>query len=197
MHRITIAAAAAAALTMLPVAAIAVAGTSSSQSAPSSSPSSRSLNEQDKQYLKETAQGALWEVQGGHIAQRNAAHPYTKAFGQRMITDHSKQYQDTKRTAAEVHVSVPNTPDPTQKQVLMLFSALKGGPFDCAYLSTEWADHVGDVNGTKLELAAGHNPEVKELAAKYLPVLEQHLALAEQDVMKLQSCGGTSSTNGS
>jgi putative membrane protein len=190
MRRTLIVAAAVAAATAFPLAS-SVASTPSAKPAHQSSSSAQTLNAQDKQYLKDAAQGALWEIQGGKIAQRNAAHSFTKAFGQRMIVDHSREYRDADETAEQVHMSVPKTPDPTQQHVLMLFSQLKGATFDCAYLSTEWADHMADVNGAKLELAAGHNEEVKELAAKYLPVLEAHLALAEQDVMKLKSCGCT------
>lgn len=184
----TIVAVAVAAAATLPIAATANAN------APAKAGSSEhhhSLNSQDKEYLKEAAQGALWEIRGGYRAQHNAAHSFTKAFGIRMIIDHSKEYQDAKRTAAEVHQPVPTSVDPVQNQDLALLSRFSGAAFDCAYLSTEWADHMADVNGAKLELAAGRNEEVKELAAKYLPVLEQHLAMAESDLMKLKSCAGT------
>lgn len=182
LRTITVVAAAVTASAVLPVAATATA------SAPAHSAQHQSLNSQDKEYLKDAAQGALWEIRGGHAAQQNAAYSFTKAFGMRMIVDHSKEYQDAKRTAMQVHQPVPTSVDPTQNQVLYLLSQFHGSAFDCAYLSTEWADHMSDVNAAKLELATGRNEEVKELAAKYLPVLEQHRSLAESDLMKLQSC---------
>jgi putative membrane protein len=184
LRTITIVAVAAAASAVLPLAATATA----SAPAHTGSEHHHSLNSQDKEYLKDAAQGALWEIRGGYRAQHNAAYSFTKAFGMRMIVDHSKEYQDAKRTAAQVHQPAPTSVDPAQNQVLYLLSQLHGSAFDCAYLSTEWADHMADVNGAKLELAAGRNEEVKELAAKYLPVLEQHLSLAEADLMKLHSC---------
>jgi putative membrane protein len=186
MRKITIAAVALAAAAALPIAATATASPSHTTS------SKHALNSQDKEYLKDAAQGALFEIRGGSTAQHNAAYSFTKAFGMRMIVDHSREYQDAKRTAAQVHQPAPTSVDPTQNKVLYLLSQFKGSAFDCAYLSTEWADHMADVNGAKLELAAGRNEEVKELAKKYLPVLQAHLSLAEADLMKLHSCASSS-----
>lgn len=195
MRKILLRKPAIAVLAVAAAAALSIAATSAANAnAPartSASHHQHSLNSQDKEYLKDAAQGALWEIRGGHLAQRNAAHSFTKAFGTRMIVDHSKEYSDAKRTAAEVRQPVPTSVNPVQNQDLLLLSRYSGAAFDCAYLSTEWADHMADVNGAKLELAAGRNEEVKELAAKYLPVLEQHLAMAESDLMKLKSCAGT------
>jgi putative membrane protein len=192
MRKITVAAIALAAAAASPIAATATASPSHTTSHNASSQHEHSLNAQDKEYLKEAAQGALWEIRGGYWAQHNAAYSFTKAFGMRMIVDHSREYQDAKHTAAEVHQPVPTSVDPTQNKVLYLISQFKGSAFDCAYLSTEWADHTADVNGAKLEIAAGRNEEVKELAKKYLPVLEAHLSLAESDLMKLHSCASNS-----
>jgi putative membrane protein len=191
MRKITVTLACVAAATMLPMAAVAVAGTPEHHS----QHSSQRLNSQDKEYLKDSAQGALFEIKGGLVAQTHAVHNFTKTFGARMIKDHSAEYRDVVRTAKKVHKSVPKSPDEVQQHDLKLLATLSGATFDCAYLSTEWADHMADVSEAKLELATGHNEEVKELAAKYLPVLKEHLSMAEQDLQRLHSCG-SSSTGG-
>ena len=140
-------------------------------------------------YLKDAAQGALWEVRGGKTAQTHALHSYTREFGKRMIVDHSREYRDARKVGEDVHVSVPKAPDEVQQHDLMLLCLFHGASFDCAYLSTEWADHMADVANAKLEIATGQNRQVKSLARKYLPVLEQHLKMAEQDLMKTHYCG--------
>jgi putative membrane protein len=190
MRKIAITLTCVAAATMLPMAAVAVAGTPEHHSH-----HSQRLNSQDKEFLKDSAQGALFEIKGGLTAQTHAAHNFTKAFGTEMIKDHSAEYRDVVRTAKKVHKSVPKSPDEVQRHDLKLLATLRGATFDCAYLSTEWADHMADVNEAKLELAAGHNEEVKELAAKYLPVLKEHLMMAEQDLLKLNSCGSSGSAS--
>ena len=145
MRKITVAAVTLAAAASLPMAAPRRPARHPSHN--TSSNNEHSLNSQDKEYLKDAAQGALWEVRGGYWAQHNAAYSFTKAFGMRMIIDRRREYQDAKQTAAEVHQSVPTSVDPVQNQDLYLLSQFKGPAFDCAYLSTEWADHNADVNG--------------------------------------------------
>jgi putative membrane protein len=195
MRKITIAAVAVTATSLLPIAATATATTTSHphSAAPVSSVSSSDmLNTQDKTYLMETAQGALWEVMGGKIAQTHASRSYVRMFGERMIIDHSRQYRDAREVAEDVHVSVPKAPDEVQQRDLMLLSQFHGAPFDCAYLSTEWADHMADVASTKLEIATGKNQRVKAYAHKYLPILQEHLTMAEQDLLKTHYCGSDS-----
>lgn len=188
MRKITLATVAVAAVTVLPAAASATTTTTSS-SHPGTSNSSSSLNAQDRMYLKESAQGALFEIWGGQTAQTHASRTYVRVFGNRMIVDHSRQYRDTRELGDDLHVSIPKSPDETQQRALSLLSQYRGASFDCAYLSTEWADHEADIAKTKLELATGHNAQVKAYARKYLPVLQAHLKLAEDDLMKTHSCG--------
>src|SRR3954468_10796498 len=124
MRKITIAAVALAAAAALPIAATATASPSHNTSHNTSS--KHALNSQDKEYLKDAAQGALFEIRGGSTAQHNAAYSFTKAFGMRMIVDHSREYQDAKRPAAQVHQPAPTSVDPTQNKVLYLLSQFKG-----------------------------------------------------------------------
>jgi putative membrane protein len=189
MRKTTIAAIAVAAATALPATAAATTTSHSHPRTSSSSSSSSMLNAQDKMYLKESAQGALFEIIGGKTAQTHASRSYVRMFGQRMIIDHSREYRDAREVGEDVHVSVPKAPDEVQQHDLMLLRQFHGASFDCAYLSTEWADHMADVANTKLEIATGQNRQVKSLARKYLPVLKQHLKMAEEDLMKTHYCG--------
>jgi putative membrane protein len=194
MRKTTIAAIAVAAATALPATAAATTTSHSHSGSPSSSStststSSKMLNAQDKKYLKDSAQGALFEILGGKTALTHASRTYVRIFGQRMIIDHSRQYRDAREVAEDLDVSVPKSPEETQQRILELLSQFRGASFDCAYLSAEWNDHKADIAETKLEIATGRNQKVKAYARKYLPVLEEHLKMAEQDLMKTHYCG--------
>lgn len=41
-------------------------------------------------FIKTAALGGMMEVTGGQYAAKNASDPQVKAFGQKMVTDHSK-----------------------------------------------------------------------------------------------------------
>jgi putative membrane protein len=146
------------------------------------------ISTQDRAYLTDSASGALWEVAGGAIAQTNSMRTDVRTFGQRMVTDHGRQYADARRVAATVGGHAPAAPDPTQQHVLGLLRQERGSAFDCTYLSTEWSDHLGDIANTQLELSSGKDARVRAYAARNLPVLRQHLALVERDLQALASC---------
>jgi putative membrane protein len=188
MRKTTFAAVAVAAVTVLPVAATATATTTPHSQSSASHASAGTLSAQDKMYLKDSAQGALWEIRGGKTAQTHASRSYVRMFGQRMVTDHSRQYRDARELGEDLHVSIPKSPDEVQQRDLSLLAQFHRASFDCAYLSTEWADHMADVAETKLEIATGQNQRVKAYARKYLPVLQAHLKMAENDLMKTHYC---------
>jgi putative membrane protein len=56
---------------------------------------------------------------------------------------------------------------------------LSGAAFDRAYMQAMVADHKKDVNEFRVESKSGKDPEIKAWAAKTLPTLEEHLALAQ------------------
>jgi putative membrane protein len=56
---------------------------------------------------------------------------------------------------------------------------MKGNEFDTAYMQDMVQDHRQDVADFRKEAETGTNPALKSFAQKYLPVLEQHLKMAE------------------
>jgi putative membrane protein len=155
--------------------------------------SDENLSVQDAKFLKTSAQGALFEVLGGQTAMTNAARQDVKDFGQRMVTDHSREYQDAQQTAASVGIHVPNEPMPEQQKVLQLGSQLHGPIFDCFYISNEWNDHQADIAEAELEIAEGQNVQVIAFAHRWLRVYKMHADMASQILLSLNGCGSSSS----
>jgi putative membrane protein len=63
-------------------------------------------------------------------------------------------------------------------------STTKGQAFDKAYMQDMVQDHKEDVADFRKEAEHGQDPQLKAFAAKYLPVLEQHLRMAESTEKK-------------
>jgi len=55
----------------------------------------------------------------------------------------------------------------------------KGSAFDKTYINGMVQDHREDVSDFEKEATSGQDPALKNFALKYLPVLKQHLSLAE------------------
>jgi putative membrane protein len=69
---------------------------------------------------------------------------------------------------------------PAQSQNITRLQNLAGPQFDQAYLSMMIQDHQADAAKFENESRNAHSPQVRELAARSLPVLQQHLSLAQQ-----------------
>jgi putative membrane protein len=148
----------------------------------------RHLSSQDKEWLTSSIQGAKFEVLGGMAAVHHASSPAVKAFGKRMIRDHSREYRDLRAVAHRLGIHPPNRPDPEQRKTLALLSQFWGGKFDCAYITDEYSDHVGDKAEAELEIAAGSNRTVKRNAHQWLRVYEMHLNMASHILLSLDHC---------
>jgi putative membrane protein len=149
---------------------------------------SHRVNQQDREFLKSSAEGAKFEVLGGRIAQHHADSNRVERFGALMVKDHSREFNQVLNVAHEVGVNVPHEPSPEQQQVLENFKQFHGSKFDCFYISYEWVDHEADIAEAELELAEGENPKVLHLAHYWLGVYKEHDELASDILLSLDDC---------
>lgn len=134
----------------------------------------------DRKFMDKAAQGGMAEVELGQLAQQNAQSAEVKAFGKRMVDDHSKANDQLKQMAAQKGVSLPTSLDAKDQATKDKLSKLQGAAFDKAYMKDMVADHKQDVAEFKHESMAAHDPELKSWAGQTLPTLESHLQEAEK-----------------
>ncbi len=140
----------------------------------------------DHNFAIKAAQGGMAEVKLGQLAQQNGENPAVKAFGQRMVTDHTKANDDLKSVAARKGMMLPSDLDAHDQATYDRLSKLNGAAFDKAYMRDMVADHRTDVAEFRHESEQGTDPEIKAFAARTLPVLEEHLKLAEETEGKVK-----------
>ncbi len=133
----------------------------------------------DTAFAEKAAQGNMAEVRLGDLAQKKAESPDVKAFGKRMMEDHTRLNHDLQAVAGPSGVTMPTTPGAKEQEQYNRLSQLSGAAFDHAYMRDMLADHRADISAFRREADDGTNPEMKAYAAKSLPVLEEHLKLAE------------------
>jgi putative membrane protein len=134
----------------------------------------------DEEWLKMSIEGDRFEIKGGEIAQRHTDTSIVRALGQRLIKDHTKSLDEAADEAREHGIEVPDSPSPTQEWELDAISHLSGHTFDHWYSYLEVKDHIQDIEETKAEIEKGCDEDIRGLAKDDLPVLEEHLRLAEQ-----------------
>jgi putative membrane protein len=134
----------------------------------------------DKTFAMKAAQGGLAEVQEGQLASQRGASPQVKQFGQRMVTDHSQANDELQQIAQQEGLTLPTQPSTTQQAQYRRLSGLSGAAFDRDYAHQAVQDHQQTVALFRGEAQNGRDPALKGFAQKYLPVLRQHLQLAQQ-----------------
>jgi putative membrane protein len=135
---------------------------------------------QDVTWMKTSAAGDLFEIEGGRMAQTHAHSTAVKQLGARLAADHTRSSGDMKRLAAQLGVTLPTAPNSKQRAELAQLASLHGTAFDKQYVKTEINDHKMDISDAKKQISTGSDQRVVNEARKELPVLRTHLKLAEQ-----------------
>jgi putative membrane protein len=143
-----------------------------------SSHSGGSLSTIDKEYLKDTAQSNLEEIQAGPRVIPKAATPQARSFARRMVQDHTRANAALKRVAARTGDTLPTTISSDQKAIINRLSQMHGSRFDAAYKQEMIRDHTSDIAETRREISLGRNPRVRASAQKNLRLLQMHLKMA-------------------
>jgi len=133
----------------------------------------------DKTFATDAAQDGLAEVQLGQLAAQKASSPQVKEFAQRMVTDHTQANQELMQIAAQEGVVLPTQVDSKHRNDMDTLRSLNGPQFDSAYMQHMLQDHQKDVAAFQKQAQGGSDPALKSFAQKQLPILQQHLQMAQ------------------
>jgi putative membrane protein len=133
----------------------------------------------DKSFAMTAAQGGLAEVQDGQLAAQRATSPQVKQFAQHMVTDHSQANDELQQIAQQENLNLPTQPSARQGSEDRRLNALSGSAFDGAYVHDQIQAHQQTIAVFQREAQSGHDPALKSFAQKYLPIIRQHLQMAQ------------------
>lgn len=142
--------------------------------------SSTMLTSADKKAIMDMNMANMAEVAGGKMAVTKAMSPDVKAFGQQMIDDHGKALTDVQALASTKGVTLPTELDAKHKAEAAKLDKLSGADFDKAYMKNAGVSDHKMVHATLMsDQKAAKDADVKALAGKMLPTVEQHMKSAE------------------
>jgi len=147
------------------------------------------LSSADEKFVKEAASGGMLEVELGKIAAEKGVNDKVKAFGRQMQEDHGKANDELKTVAANKGVQIPTALEGKHKRTVDRLSKLSGPEFDRQYIRTMIEDHKEDLKAFQREADKGKDPDVKQFASKYVPMIKNHSEMAQTtgDQLKLAS----------
>ena len=139
------------------------------------------LSAADKKTITDMALANMAEVETGKLALSKSQNPEVKTYAQQMIDDHTKAMTEVQALAQQKGVTLPTELDPKHKAMSAKLEKLSGEAFDREYMKSAG---VADHKATHAKLQKGSkgakDPDVKALAAKLMPTVEQHLKAAQQ-----------------
>jgi putative membrane protein len=140
---------------------------------------SAALSSADREFAMKAASGGMAEVQAAQLAEQRATSPQIKQFAQRMITDHSAANTELQQIAKQANIALPSQPTGKDAAEGQKLRGLNGRAFDQAYAQGQQRDHQETVELFQKEASSGQDPALKAFAQKTLPILQQHLQMAE------------------
>ena len=161
-------------------AAVALPGAGYAQKATMDTPAASALNKADQHIVIGMAQANMAEIEAGKLALSKSQKADVKAFAQQMVDDHTKALNDVTQLAQNKGVILPTAPDARHQAMAAKLGKLEGAAFDKAYMKQAGVDDHKAVHAKlKKDEAQAKDPDVKALAAKMLPTVEQHLHSAQ------------------
>jgi len=134
----------------------------------------------DATFVMKAGIGGMHEVELGKIASAKAKSSDVKAFGARMVKDHSKANEELKAAAKSAGLEVPAKLDEKHQKHIDMFKDYKGADFDKDYVKHMVKDHEEDVALFTRASKELKNKELKDFATKTLPVIQEHLDMVKK-----------------
>src|SRR5882757_7713555 len=99
------------------------------------------LTSADRDFLNKAAQGSMMEVAAGKLATQRALDPAVKAFGARMVSDHTAAGEMLKSLADSKQMPLPDSVSAEEHDALGKLEGLNGTEFDKMYWQMMVKDH--------------------------------------------------------
>lgn len=151
--------------------------------------SSKSLSDDDRQFMIKAAANGLFEIEVSKMAAKKAGSAEVKRYAAMMVKDHTAASEELTTIAVSKPLRLPRDMADGKKAELKLFAKASPAEFDKKYVEmVGLEDHRADIKLFEEQIERGKDPEVKAYATKVLAKMRMHLAAAE----KLASSGTTS-----
>lgn len=155
-----------------------------------------SLSRGDQKMVKDMAMSNMAEIEAARMAQTKSQNEQVKNFAQQMIDDHTKALSDVQQLAQAKGVMLPTELDRMHKRRAERMSAMSGEAFDKAYMDQAGvADHKKTHGLLRQAQSRAKDPDVKALAARTMPIVDQHLNSAQE--LHKNTARGSGATQGS
>lgn len=124
----------------------------------------------------------MFEIESSRLAAERAKSQKIKDYAQQMIKDHTTSTNELKSTLqqAKVDVTLPTALDQQHQEMLTDLRNASADDFETKYLDQQTTAHQQAVDLHRGYAESGDNPQLKQLAAKMAPIVQQHLDMVKK-----------------
>jgi putative membrane protein len=144
-----------------------------------------SLSAAGKLFLKEASSVDMMEVQLGKVAHDKGSSQEVKDFGDRMALDHGKANEELRAIATRDNLRLPVQVERKHTLMIARLSKLSGHEFDRNYMKETIKNGIKNIARYKKAIKRVKDQDLKAWTVNALPVLQQHLQLAQAVAQKL------------
>jgi len=166
--------------------------TRAGNASPAASRATSPVSSQDRMFMDQASQINLTEISLGRFTEARASITAERKLGARYARDHTTAQANLRALASSLHVTLPTTAGAKNSATVARIEAQKGRSMDDAFVSASVSGHKAAIAIFKKEESKGSNPAVKAYAARYLPMLQTHLRMAEQAESALRATSSKS-----
>jgi putative membrane protein len=134
----------------------------------------------DNEFMMTAAHSDQNEIQQSKMALAKGVTGMAKEMANKMIADHTKSTADLKAIASKKGVTLPTDMDAEHKALAPAMEKLSGKEFETRYLAQMQTDHQKTANTMAAHEKMTQDADLKAFIGKTLPVVEQHLGMAQQ-----------------
>lgn len=139
------------------------------------------VSEKDQKMMRDMAHANLAEIEAGKLALSKSQNDEVKKFAQKMVDDHTKSQQELQQVAQSKGVTLPTEPDAKHQKMAKKLGTLSGDEFDRVYMQQGGVDdHKKTHRLVKNAQSDAKDADLKSLAGKTEPVVQEHLTMAQQ-----------------
>jgi putative membrane protein len=133
-------------------------------------------------FVEMAAMSDLFEIQSSQAALKKSKDASVQRFAQTMIEHHTKMSADLKSAlqSANVKAKVPTSLSGEKAKMLKTLSSASGEKFDAMYVKAQLQAHEQALQLMQSYAQSGDNPALRQFAQQGIPIIQQHLQLAQQ-----------------
>jgi putative membrane protein len=133
----------------------------------------------DQKFLNYAAEDNQAEIQLCLVAEKRALDPALKAFARLMVDDHAGIESRLAALGNEMQAGLPDGVGKEGQETASRLQPLQGREFETEFMKAQIKDHSNDIEKFTQQQKSTQNERIRQFASETIPILQQHLALAQ------------------